>query len=142
MPDEKSIIVRVVDWTSSTQRITHPAQTVLVNATGGVQEAVQHVYPAFPAVCIRVIILRGLQLLWHTHTRQWPSPGDSYTRVQDGDVVEIQLYARPAGPDFFGPGRPVPAEDTHERDHGLPPGPQESRRRLLTVLLRQLEGLY
>jgi hypothetical protein len=142
MSDEKSIIVRVSDWTSGTERITHPAQPVLVNATGGVQAAVQQVYPAFPGVCLRVIIIRGPQLLWHKHQPQWPSPEDSYTRVQDGDVVEIQLYARPAGPDFFGPGRPVPVEDTHERDHGLPPGPQESRRRLLTVLLRQLEGLY
>ena len=142
MSDEKSITVRVADWTSGTERITHPAQPVLVNATGGVQEAVKHVYPAFPGACLRVIIIRGPQLLWHTRTRQWPSPEDSYTRVQDGDIVEIQLYARPVGPDFFGPGRPVLVEDTHKRDHGLPPGPQESRRRLLTVLLRQLEGLY
>ncbi len=142
MSDEKSIIVRVVDWTSGTQRITYPAQTVLVNATGGVQEAVQHVYPAFPGVCFRVIIARGVQLLWLRHRPQWPSPGDSYTRVQDGDVVEIQLYARPPGPDTYGPGRPVLVEDTHERDHGLPPGPQESRLRLLNALLRQLQDLY
>jgi hypothetical protein len=142
MSDEKSITIRVVDWTSSTQRITYPAQTVLINATGGVQEAVQHVYPAFPASCTRVIILRGLQLLWHTHTRQWPSPEDSYTRLQDGDTVEIQLYARPTGPDYFGPRRPGLVEDTHERDHGLPPGPQESRLRLLNALLKQFETLY
>jgi hypothetical protein len=142
MSDEKSIIVRVVDWTSGTERRTYLAQTVLVNATGGVQAAVKHVYPAFPGVCTRVIIERGPQLLWHKHQRQWPSPEDSYTRIQDGDVVEIQLYARPAGPDIKGPGRPVLVADTHERDHGLPPGPQESRLRLLNALLRQLQGLY
>ncbi len=142
MSDEKSITICVVDWTSSTQRITHPAQTVLINATGGVQEEVKHVYPAFPAVCIRVIIVRGPQQLWHTHTRQWPSPEDSYTRVQDGDTVEIHLYARPTGPDYFGPRRPGLVEDTHERDHGLPPGPQESRLRLLSALLAQLQRLY
>jgi hypothetical protein len=68
MSDEKNIIVRVVDWRSGTERITHQEQTVLVNATGGVQAAVKQVYPVFPGVCTLVMIERGpggSVLLWH-----------------------------------------------------------------------------
>jgi hypothetical protein len=147
MSDEKSIIVRVVDWTSGTEMITHQPQTVLVNATGGVQAAVKQVYPVFPGVRTLVMLQRGpteTVLLWHKNQRPWPSPRDSYELLQDGDVVEIQLYAHPTGPDRRSmPGwmpdgaDAVPADEYHEPGRGE--GPHGAR--LVTALLRQLETL-
>jgi hypothetical protein len=141
MSDEKNIIVRVVDWTSGTARSTYPAQPVLVNATGGVQA---EVYPVFPGVCTLVMLERGPVLLWHKNQRPWPSPGDSYELLQDGDVVEVQLYGRAAGPDKHsmsgwvpdGAGA-VPADDHPGPGRGE--GPHGAR--LVSALLRQLETL-
>ena len=144
---EKNIIVRVVEWTSGNERTAYPAQTVLVNATGGVEAAVTQVYPVFPGVCTRVVLVRGPVLLWHKHQRRWPSPGDSYALLQDGDGVEIQLYGRAAGPDK--PSWPgwVPDGAGGPGDDRLPgpgrgEGPQAAGARLVSALLRQLGSLY
>jgi hypothetical protein len=146
MSDEKSITVCVVDWTSGTERITHPAQPVLVNATEGVQAAVKQVYSVFPGACTLVMLQRPSEtvLLWHKNQRSWPSPRESYELLQDGDVVEIQLYGRAAGPDKHSmPGwvpdgaGAVPADDY--RGSGRGEGPHGAR--LVSVLLRQVEAL-
>jgi hypothetical protein len=84
--------------------------------------------------------------MWHKNQHPWPSPGDSYELLQDGDVVEVQLYGRAAGPDK--PSWPgwvpdgtgaVPADDY--RGPGRGEGPQAAGARLVSALLRQLEAL-
>jgi hypothetical protein len=146
MSDEKSITIRVVDWTSSTQRFTYSAQTVLINATGGVQAAVKQVYTPFPGACTLVMLQRPSEtvLLWHKNQRSWPSPRDSYELLQDGDVVEIQLYGHPTGPHkrtlpgWTPDGADVaPPDENHEPYLG--DGPHGAR--LITALIRQLETL-
>jgi hypothetical protein len=128
---EKSISVRVVEW-SGNERKMYPAQPVRINATGGVEAAVRAAYAVFPrGECLRVVRVRGPVLLWDRWSGLRHSPGDSYSLMQDGDVVEIQLRGQVAGPDTRGPGwapdgaAAFGADDFRGEGRGV--GPQEAR---------------
>jgi hypothetical protein len=100
----------------------YAAQPQLINAAGGVDAAVRTAYPPFPRTCQRVVLVRGPVLLWGATVGAWQhSRADAYALVQEGDVVEVQLYGRAAGPDTKGPGRAVVAEDHVKEVHRGPP---------------------
>ncbi len=143
---EKRITVRVVEWTSHNERTEYAPRILVINTDDGVEAAVRVVYPVFPGVCRRVVLVPldprlNPVLMWDVGVGAWVhSRGDAYRLMQEGDVVEIQVLGKVAGPDTKGPGRPVPVEDAHEfADTGPPADPQASGARLVSALLRQLE---
>lgn len=127
---DKTISVRLVEWTSSWARTTLSTTPATLTADGGVEAAVRAAYPAFPNNCVQVVLERGgggAVLLWHKHGGAWAhSHTDAYDLVQDGDVVEVQLRVVVLGPDKG----TVPAVYS---------GPDQSNARLVCDLLRQLK---
>ena len=102
---DKTIIVRVVEWTSLTNRNTLSEGPHPFGPAGGVQPAVQAAYPPFPAKCLQVnLVVPAFVPLWQDGSWLF-SDADMYGAIQNENVVEVHVNGTsPSGPDW--PGRP------------------------------------
>lgn len=56
---EKMITVRIREWISHHETIQYDGHEQRIDGGRTVQDAVRAVYPAFPSVCRRVVLIRG-----------------------------------------------------------------------------------
>jgi hypothetical protein len=139
----KTITVRVVEWTSL--RHSNPlweGQQVFGEA-GGLQQAVQAAYSSFPRNCLHVDLVFPASVVLWADGRWNFSPSDMYRTIQNGNVVEVHVNGtKPSGPDLpqrytvsDGPGAPG---NDHWGGSGRGEGPKNNIHSLLTTLLMTL----
>jgi hypothetical protein len=139
----KTITVRVVEWTSLREsNISHEGQYVF-GPVGGLQQAVQAAYSSFPRNCLHVDLVFPASVLLWADGRWNFSHSDMYRTIQNGNVVEVHVNAvRPLGPEVpqrytvsDGPGAPG---NDHWGGSGRGEGPKNNIHSLLTTLLMTL----
>ena len=122
MASEKSIRVRVVEWTSRDHLMGPPEQTVSMNATGGLEAAVKAAYSAFPGTCQRVRLVTPAEVTLWDDGRWLFSHRDMYNTIRENDLVEVHLNGmRPPGPDT--PSRQRVPDGAAPPGAGSLPGP-------------------
>ena len=138
--DGKTISIGVVEWTSHHVTVQYAPHEHVIDADHSLRDAVVAVYPPFANDrhnVVRVVRGRGPLLLWH-HDEDWFNR-DTYSVLEDGDEVEIQILVCKLGPDTRGPGAAYELEDDYEeRDPRPPAGAVASDARLVRGLLRRL----
>ena len=145
---DKTIIVRVVEWTSLTNRNTLSEGPHPFRPAGAVQPAVQAAYPPFPTKCLQVnLVVPAFVPLWQNGSWLF-SDADMYGAIQNGNVVEVYVNGTtPSGPN--GPGRPGWVSDgpgASGNDHWGGPGRGEGpkkdvRANRVGALLRELQRI-
>lgn len=92
--------MRVVEWTSLSNRNTLLEGPYQFGPAGGVQRAVQAAYSSFPTNCLQVNLVNPTFVpLWADG--QWLfSDADMYGAIQNNDLIEVFVNGmRPSGPD-------------------------------------------
>ena len=145
---DKTIIVRVVEWTSLTNRNTLHEGPYQFGPAGGVQPAVKAEYSSFPTNCLQVnLVVPAFIPLWANG--EWLfSDAEMYGAIQNENVVEVHVNGTsPSGPDW--PGRPgwvsdgpgAPGND-HWGGPGRGEGPKkDARANRVGALLRELQRI-
>ena len=142
--DNRTITVRVVEWTSFTGRNIRSEGLHEFGPDGGLQAAVQAAYSSFPTNCLYVSLVVAASSIPLWANGAWVfSEADMYGAIQDGYVVEVHVNGvRPLGPEVpqrytvsDGPGAPG---NDHWGGSGRGEDPKKNMHSLLTTLLMTL----
>ena len=130
----KTIIVRVVEWTSLANRNILREGPYQFGSAGGVQPAVQAAYPPFPAKCLQVnLVVPAFVPLWQNGSWLF-SDAEMYEAIQNGP----DWLGRP-GWVSDGPGAPG---NDHWGGPGRGEGPdKDARANRVGALLRELQRI-
>jgi hypothetical protein len=144
---DKTITVRVVEWTSLRQSNLVWEGPCVFGEAGGLHPVVEAAYSSFPRNCLNVslVVAASSILLWANGAWVF-SEAQMYGAIQTGYVVEVHVNAvRPLGPDVphrhwvsDGPGAPG---EHPLHGPGRAVGPTNARARRVRALLRQLKLL-